>query len=106
MTLTGISNQQNVNVAPWLRPDIIWFGDNLDRSIVEPAYESSGKADLFISRGTSGEVWPAAGIPRIARENSAFMIEINPEETEASHLYDESIRKLSSIAIEELFYEN
>ena len=40
----------------WLRPDIIWFGDNLDRSIVKQIYESSGKADLFISMGTSGEV--------------------------------------------------
>ena len=89
----------------WLRPDIVWFGDNLDRSMVDQAYDVSGNADLFISIGTSGEVWPAAGIPQIARENNARMIEINPEETEASQLYDDKIRKPSSIALTELFDE-
>ncbi len=87
----------------WLRPDIIWFGDNLDRLTVEQAFDISGKADLFISIGTSGEVWPASRIPQIAFENGSRMIEINPEETEASHLYDERIRKPSSIALAELF---
>jgi NAD-dependent deacetylase len=73
--------------------------------MVDQAYDVSGNADLFISIGTSGEVWSASGIPQIARENNARMIEINPEETEASQLYDDKIRKPSSIALTELFDE-
>ena len=90
----------------WLRPDIIWFGDNLDRSIMEQAYESSGKADLFISIGTSGEVWPAAGIPRIAQDNCTRMIEINPKETGSSYMFEERIRVKSSTALKILFNDN
>jgi len=90
----------------WLRPDIVWFGDNLNRSIVGKAFDASSKGDLFISIGTSGEVWPAAGIPRMARENKAFMIEINLERTASTHLFDEKIRKPSSTALMELFSEN
>jgi len=90
----------------WFRPDIVWFGDNLDRSIVEQAFESSSRGDLFISIGTSGEVWPAGGIPQMARENRAYMIEINPEVTVSTHLFDEKIRKPSSTALMELFSEN
>ena len=99
-------NSKRCDCGAWLRPDIIWFGDNLNRLTVEQAYESSGKADLFISIGTSGQVWPAAGIPRIARKNSAFMIEINPEETEVSYMFEEHIRELSSTALRKLFNEN
>ena len=40
----------------WLRLDIVWFKDHLDNSIVEQAFETSSKGDLFISIGTSGKV--------------------------------------------------
>ena len=90
----------------WLRPDIVWFGDQLDNSIVQKAIDTSAKGDLFIGIGTSGEVWPAAGIPKFARENGAYMIEINLEDTVSTHLFDEKIYKPSSTALMELFSEN
>jgi NAD-dependent deacetylase len=90
----------------WLRPDIVWFGDHLNSSIVQQAIETSGEGDLFISIGTSGGVWPAAGIPKFARENGAYMIEINLEDTVSTHLFDEKIYKPSSTALTELFSEN
>ena len=90
----------------WLRPDIVWFGDHLNSSIVQQAIETSGEGDLFISIGTSGEVWPAAGIPKFARKNGAYMIEINLEDTVSTPLYDEKIYKPSSTALTELFSEN
>ena len=77
-----------------LRPDIVWFGDHLDSSIVHQAFD------------TSGEVWPAAGIPKFARENGAYMIEINLEDTVSTHLFDEKIYTPSSTALTELFSEN
>ena len=90
----------------WLRPDIIWFGDALKMQTIDKACELSHQADLFISIGTSGAVWSAAGIPKVARENGAYMIEINLEDTVSTHLFDEKIYKPSSTALMELFSEN
>ena len=67
------------------------------------AYEASTNADLFISIGTSGVVYPAANIPLFAKNNEARMIEINPEVSIVSQLFDEHIRKSSSEALFDIF---
>lgn len=76
----------------YLRPDIVWFGDSLDQDVVEKALSLISGCDLFISVGTSGVVWPAAGFPEIAKKAGARCIEINPEPSEMSYLYDETIQ--------------
>ena len=75
----------------YLRPDITWFGDMLNSQIIQQASDVIQKCDLFISIGTSGIVWPAAGFPNEAKGNGAYCIEINPERTDLSSLYDEVI---------------
>jgi len=87
----------------WLRPDITWFGDALDQGVVSEAIEVIRSCDLFVSVGTSGVVYPAAGFPRFAKENNARCIEINPEANEMSFLYDEAIRETAGKALPELF---
>jgi len=87
----------------WLRPDITWFGDTLCQGVVTEAIEAIRRCDLFVSIGTSGVVYPAAGFPRIAKENNARCIEINPEANEMSFLYDEAIRDGAGKALPELF---
>ncbi|MBN2829509.1 MAG: NAD-dependent deacylase [Candidatus Cloacimonetes bacterium] len=87
----------------WLRPDIIWFEDCLEERIINDAIETVLRADLFISIGTSAVVWPAAGMPRYAKQNNALCIEINPEETEMSALYDLTIREAASSGLITLF---
>ena len=62
---------------------------------VNKACKLSSLAGLFVSIGTSGEVWPAASIPYYAKENGALMIEINPETSMGSYLSDEHIRQPS-----------
>jgi NAD-dependent deacetylase len=89
----------------WLRPDIIWFGDYLDPDVMNQATAVVGNCDLFISIGTSGVVYPAAGFPQIAKERGARCIEINPEPNEASHLYPETIREPASTGLLRLFDE-
>ena len=86
-----------------LRPDIVWFGDALNMQTINTAYELASMANLFISIGTSGEVLPAAGIPYYARDNGAWMIEINPFSSTASDLYNKKIRESSSEALLNLF---
>jgi NAD-dependent deacetylase len=87
----------------WLRPDIIWFGDMLDQGVMNEAIAAIRCCDLFVSIGTSGVVYPAAGFPRFAKEKNARCIEINPEANEMSFLYDEAIRDTAENVLPELF---
>ena len=80
----------------WLRPDIVWFNDFLNPAVTQMADEIISKSDLFISIGTSGVVWPAAGFPQVARSNGATLIEINPDPSEQSSLYDKVFRGKAS----------
>jgi NAD-dependent deacetylase len=86
----------------WLRPDITWFGDQLDESVMGLAAEIIAGCELFISIGTSGSVWPAAGFPALARRSGARCIEINPEPSGAID-YDLVIRDTASEALTSLF---
>lgn len=86
----------------WLRPDIVWFGDMLDKSVVEKAVGEIETCDLFISVGTSGTVWPAAGFPAIARDYGAYCVEINPEPS-GTNGYDRVICGTAASVLPELF---
>ena len=71
-----------------VRPDIVWFGEmpyEMDR--IERALQ---RADLFVSIGTSGAVYPAAGFVQTARYCGARTLEINLEPSLGSFLFDES----------------
>ena len=85
-----------------LRPDIIWFQDMLNEKVVQEAIRIISSCDLFVSIGTSAVVYPAAGFPSVAKDSGAYCIEINPEKTELSHIYNEAIREKASIGLEVL----
>jgi NAD-dependent deacetylase len=80
----------------YLRPDIVWFGDMLDPRVIERATEALEGCDLLVSIGTSGVVYPAAEMPRIAMERGATTVEINPEDTPVSDLYQHRLRGKAS----------
>lgn len=88
---------------PWLRPDITWFEDAVNEAVFEHAATLVDDAELFVGIGTSGAVWPAAGFAERARRRGARMVEINPEDNEASPLYGERIRQPASKALPEAF---
>lgn len=89
--------------APWLRPDITWFEDAVDAAVFEHAGMLVDGADLFVGIGTSGAVWPAAGFAERARRRGIRMIELNPEDNEASALYAERLRAPASTGLAALF---
>lgn len=64
-----------------LRPDIVWFGEPLDITILESAMRVADGCDLMICIGSSLEVQPAGSIPVMAKRAGAAIIEINPEPT-------------------------
>ena len=71
-----------------LRPDVVWFGEMPYQ--MERIYGFLRRADLFVSIGTSGAVYPAAGFVRDARELGARTLELNLERSEGSAWFGES----------------
>jgi len=71
-----------------LRPDVVWFGEmpyEMDR-----IYAALREADLFVSIGTSGAVYPAAGFVQEAREMRVRTLELNLEASMGSRWFHES----------------
>ena len=60
-----------------LRPDVVWFGENLPPDALEAAVRAAGTCDLFLSIGTSGVVEPAASLARLAAQTGATVAVIN-----------------------------
>ena len=59
-----------------LRPDVVWFGEMLPEGALETAAQAISSADLLLVIGTSGVVYPAAGLVSLHR---GLSIEINPQ---------------------------
>ena len=69
-----------------LRPDVVWFGEipyQMDR--IQRALDG---ADLFVSVGTSGAVYPAAGFVQYAARAGARTLELNLAPSCGTHLFD------------------
>jgi NAD-dependent deacetylase len=62
-----------------LKPDFVFFGEAIPEPARTQAFDEAELADLFLLIGTTGEVGPANLIPRIAKRNGAYIVEINPE---------------------------
>ena len=86
-----------------LRPDITWFADSVNTTVFAQAERLIAQAELFVVVGTSGIVYPAAGMVPAAARSGARMIEINPEETEMSGLFAECVREPAGAALPALF---
>ncbi|MBC2669120.1 NAD-dependent deacylase [Novosphingobium piscinae] len=71
-----------------LRPDIVWFGEMPYR--MDEIHAALRQADLFVSIGTSGAVYPAAGFVRGARDLGIPTLELNLEHSKGSAWFDET----------------
>jgi len=74
--------------AGGMRPDVVWFGEmprEMDR-----IYQALAACDLFISIGTSGSVYPAAGFVAEASSAGAHTVELNLEPSDGASLFAEA----------------
>ena len=62
-----------------LKPDFVFFGEGIPPQAVAQSERAAAKTDVMLLIGTTGEVYPAAALPRAASRNGATIIEINPE---------------------------
>ncbi|GLS32735.1 NAD-dependent deacetylase [Mesorhizobium albiziae] len=76
------------HVAGFMRPDVVWFGEFPSR--MDEIETSIGACDLFVSIGTSGNVYPAAGFVEEARNAGAHTVELNLEPSEGHNLFAEA----------------
>jgi len=64
-----------------VRPGVVWFGEALPTHAFEEAVEAAANADVLLTVGTSGVVYPAAEIPQVTARLGGRVIQINPEPT-------------------------
>lgn len=90
-----LSTQPRANACPDcgdpVRPDVVLFGEMLPAGVFEQAAAAAANCELCFVIGTSALVYPAAGLPEIARDAGAFVCEVNPERTPLSDSCDESL---------------
>jgi len=68
----------------FLRPDVVWFGEMLPAEALAKAEAAAEQCEVFLSIGTSAQVYPAAELPLRALSAGATVVEINPERTALS----------------------
>ena len=84
------------------RPNVVWFGEALPQELFYDAVNAFAKTDLALIIGTSALVEPAASLAGLAKQEGAFVININPQETPLSDIADLSLKTTASQGLKEL----
>lgn len=82
-----------------IRPNIVWFGEQLPDGPWRSAVEATETADVMVVVGTSGLVYPAAGLPELALDRGTTVVEVNPEPTPLTPRATLSLRDTASVAL-------
>jgi NAD-dependent deacetylase len=85
-----------------IRPDVVWFGEYLPQDQFLGGEKAARLCDMFFVVGTSAVVYPAAGLVYTAKQNGAFIVEVNIEETEISSFCNASFYGESGKILPEL----
>jgi len=75
----------------YLRPAVVWFGESLDPDIWHAAESACRAADAMLIVGTSGEVYPAAGLVRLAASNRAKIVLVNLDPSPFDDMVDAAL---------------
>ncbi len=82
-----------------IRPGVVWFGEPLPDEPWQQAVEAVAGADVLIVVGTSGIVYPAAGLPSAALAQGIPVIEVNPDSTPLSGSATVTVRDTAARAL-------
>ncbi len=75
----------------FLRPDVVWFGEQLPAGVYQAAEAAADRAEVFLSIGTSALVYPAANLPLTALNSGAYVAEVNVEPSAIAGFLDEVV---------------
>ncbi|TDR16323.1 Sir2 family NAD+-dependent deacetylase [Marinicella litoralis] len=84
-----------------LRPHIVWFGEM--PLYMDEIMLALMQCDLFVSIGTSGTVYPAAGFVEIANQSGAHTVELNLEPSDQNSQFQQSIHGPASQVVPKFF---
>lgn len=84
------------------RPAVVWFGEHLPAAALEAAEVAVQRCDLMLVVGTSGVVYPAAGLVLSAHQRGARVVVINPEPTELDRVADACVREPAAVCLPSL----
>jgi NAD-dependent deacetylase len=87
------------------RPAVVWFGEHLPPAALEAAEQAAATCDLMLVVGTSGQVYPAAGLAFASHQQGARVVVINPEPTELDRIAQACLREPSASCLPFLFTE-
>jgi NAD-dependent deacetylase len=87
----------------FVRPGVVWFGESLPTAALEAAEAAALAAEVMLVVGTSGAVWPAAGLAGLARQSGAWVAIVNPDDTEIDDDAHEHIRGTAAQVLPRLF---
>lgn len=81
------------------RPAVVWFGELLPAAELDAAHAAAEACDLMLVVGTSGEVYPAAGLAAVARHAGAQVVIINPHESALDEVAHHCVRLTAAEAL-------
>ena len=87
-----------------LRPGVVWFGEMLPPQALDAAEQAAVRCDLMLVVGTSGAVWPAAGLAGAARRTGAFVVIVNPHPSEIDGEAHAVLRGSAATVLPELLH--
>lgn len=82
-----------------VRPGVVWFGEMLPPSALEAAQHAARQCEVMLVVGTSGAVWPAAGLAELARRAGAFVAIVNPNGSEIDDQAQVVLRRSAATAL-------
>ena len=94
---------QCVDCGGLIRPDVVWFGEQLPTGAITSAVTAARVANVCLSVGTSAVVYPAAQIPLLASEEGAYVAEINVEPSAIAPMIDETVQGKAGEVLPALF---
>ena len=83
----------------WIRPGVVWFGEAIPAAALARSFAAAEDCDLFLSVGTSAEVYPAAGLALAAQRHGATLVEVNPLPTSLARHADFVLSAASGTAL-------
>ena len=88
-----------------LRPAVVWFGEQLPADALSRASEAAREADVCLVIGTSGAVYPAAGLAYEAADTGARLIVIDPGDTAYDAISDVRLMGSADTVVPEILDE-
>lgn len=89
-----------------LRPGVVWFGEQLPPAALQAAQQAAERCVLMLVVGTSGAVWPAAGLAAQARRAGARVLIVNPADSEIDAQADLLLRGTAAGVLPDLLADD